>query len=455
MGHLKHLKAEHEHLVDRLNLGTVGLPEPESEHARKGWQELIAILFTPEQAELAVHLPVIPAGLSTIAKRAGLSESDCEARLEAMANKGLVMDLVHPKSGKTKYLLAPPVIGFFEFSLMRASDDLANHLPQQEVSEAMEAYIHGDPTFAREAFGKTTMLGRALLDEHYMQEEDLPDVLDWERCNSIIEEAESLAVSFCYCRHKKEHLGTACDAPMEVCLSMNGGADFVLRRKFGRPIDKQEALNIIATSRQKGLVQIADNVQDRPSYICNCCGCCCGQLSAINEYGLNAVTPSGFQPTIQMDHCKGCSRCARACPIGAIEMTPRREQGQRKNRMIPELNTHRCIGCGLCAQACKPQKGLQALNMARLSSPPQIPRNSVEKALRQALERGRLPHLLIDQGKGRGFRFLNKALQILTALPPVEKALANQQLQSRFVNYFLQRKVKGFRPKGGSTSAEH
>jgi hypothetical protein len=32
------------------------------------------------------------------------------------------MDLVSPKTGEAKYLLAPPVVGFFEFSMMRAHD---------------------------------------------------------------------------------------------------------------------------------------------------------------------------------------------------------------------------------------------------------------------------------------------------------------------------------------------
>ena len=68
---------------------------------------------------------------------------------------------------------------------------------------------------------------------------------------------------------------------------------------------------------------------------------------------------------------------------------------------------------------------------------PDVPANSIERSLRMALERGRLPHLLFDQGAGRGSRFLNRALQVLCHMPPAEQLLASRQVQSRFVRYVL------------------
>ncbi|MEE9562532.1 MAG: hypothetical protein V3W50_05645 [Thermoanaerobaculia bacterium] len=57
----------------------------------------------------------------------------------------------------------------------------------------------------------------------------------------------AISVSFCYCRHKAEHLGRQCEAPQEICLSLNGGAELVLRRGFGRAI---EALNRLPASQK-------------------------------------------------------------------------------------------------------------------------------------------------------------------------------------------------------------
>ena len=247
MGHLAHVKEEYHELVARLNAGPVGLPEPEGATARAGWQEILELLYTPEEAAIAARLPLMPARIETIASRVGLPAAQLKPRLEAMADKGIVMDLVHPETGEVRYLLSPPVVGFFEFSMMR-HDDL---IPKKRMAQALDAYTHGDDTFAREVFGGETVVGRAMVHETALGEEVLPDVLDWERATAAIEDAQCIAVQLCYCRHKAEHLGKQCDAPVENCMSLNAGAEFTIRRKLGRAADRSEALEILAAAREQ------------------------------------------------------------------------------------------------------------------------------------------------------------------------------------------------------------
>jgi Pyruvate/2-oxoacid:ferredoxin oxidoreductase delta subunit len=430
MGHLGRLKEQYRDLAERLAAGTVALPEPAEAAAWEGWREILEILYTPEEAALAAKLPVRPTSRARLAARLGVAPAELAARLEPMCDKGLVLDLVHPRTGETSYLLSPPVIGFFEYSLMRAKDGI----PKKRMAEALHAYTHGDSTFAREAFGHPTKLGRALVHETALADAPLPDVLAFERASEVVGGARAWAVSLCYCRHEAEHLGRACGAPMEICLSLNGGAEFVARRGFGRAIEREEALAILADARGRGLVQIADNVANRPTFVCNCCGCCCEQLRGASHHGLAAVNPSGFTPRSDPARCAGCSRCARACPVAAIAMVPVRREGRPRNALAPDVDHDRCIGCGVCAGACA--KG--ALAMERTARP-RVPANVVEKAVRMALERGRLADLLADAGGSLGSRFLHHALTALCALPAAERLLASEQVRSRFVRAALSR----------------
>jgi len=214
MGHMSQLKQEYRGLMERLD-------------------------------HLAVsRMPMMPTPLLKLARRFDMPEQELREKLEPLCDKGLVMDLVSRSTGETKYLLAPPVVGFFEFSMMRAHD----MFDKLSVAKAMGAYMHGDDTFAREVFGNDTVIGRAMVHEDVLAA-DIPEVLDWERTTRLIGEAEQIAVSHCYCRHKAEHLGEACDVPQEICLSLNSAADFVIRRGFGRQIDKQKALSIVTDAR--------------------------------------------------------------------------------------------------------------------------------------------------------------------------------------------------------------
>ena len=47
--------------------------------------------------------------------------------------------------------------------------------------------------------------------------------------------------------------------------------------------------------------------------------------------------------TIVADQCKGCSKCARACPVGAIS-------GKVREPFV--IDTEKCIKCGACVSSC-------------------------------------------------------------------------------------------------------
>ena len=77
--------------------------------------------------------------------------------------------------------------------------------------------------------------------------------------------------------------------------------------------------------------------------------------------------------------------------------------------------------------------------MVRRPQAPHVPLNAVEYLTRRMLERGRLADLLVDGTAGRGPAFANAVLGAILSLPPAQKALAGEQVQSRFVRFALAR----------------
>jgi ferredoxin len=431
VGHRSHHKAYRD-LQTRLDQLPASFPATE-----KGFA-ILRLLFTEQEARLVAKMPLRPMSIPRIAKRAGIPKPEAERMLDSLADRGLIYDLYREKTGYSYYCVAPAVIGFVEFSLMRARQDM----DQPALSRAYEDYFDSEDNLAHGLFSGQTQMGRTLVHESSLDPDEVAELLTHQRARDVVGSAETWGVSLCFCRHKAEHLGKRCAAPMENCLTLNMGARMLIHRGLARSIERGEALQILDRARQQGLVHIGDNVQQQLTYICNCCSCCCGQLRAINEMGLNgAVKTSPFLASIDRDRCRGCGRCARRCPVQAIGIHALPPHIKRKARMYSVVDESICLGCGLCKPECK--QG--ALTLQRRQERMLTPENTLHRILLMALERDRLQNLLFDDEAGLHMLFLNRLSGAILRLPPIKQALLRDKLRSRFVGYLLDQAERPYR----------
>jgi len=384
--------------------------------------QILALLFRPEEARLVAQLPIRPFTAAQAARIWKITPAQAEQQLTELADRALLVDMVQPD--RTEYVLPPPMAGFFEFALMRVRSDL----DQKLLAELYEQYISVEEDFIKALFTTgRTQLGRVLVQEQVVDSEHALHVLDYERASQIIETASAIGVGLCYCRHKRQHQGRACHAPLDNCMTFNSVAASLIRHGHARRIDKQECLDLLQQAQAANLAQFGENVQQGVNFICNCCPCCCEAMLTHQRFGsLQPIHTSNFLAEIE-PNCSGCGRCLPTCPAKIMTLATDQPNGRGRKRAVidPEL----CLGCGVCARVCQ-------RNAIRMQPRPQrvlTPVNSVHKTVLMAIERGKLQHLVFDNRVLWSHRALAAILGAILRLPPVKQALASEQLGSRYL----------------------
>jgi ferredoxin len=406
-------------LGEKIDSLSVRTPQTEAFHA------MLRQLYSTEEAELIVAMPFGLATLGRISRITGRDKNKLKPILDRLCDKGLVVDL--DLGGKYRYMPAPFVIGFFEFTMMRMN------ITEEEIGKAARAFTdymeEGEFYAANFKDGQQVTIARSL--PHIEHLGDHVEILDYERVDSIIDETKIFSVSNCSCRHKKLHAGKkTCKVPLETCTSFGKAAEYLIRHDMGREISRSEMHDIAQRSKQLQLVFSVDNVRNQASFLCHCCGCCCGILDGINKHGYdNAIVSSTLVPKVDMAECNGCQKCARACHISAITLIPEAKKTTRKRMFLPVIDENACIGCGVCSLVCTPD----AIDMQKREQKIIHPENTFERIILQCLERGTLQNQLFDDPGRLSHKAMRGIVGGFLRLPPVKKALMTDTLRSRFL----------------------
>lgn len=421
---VSHLVAKdaYKSLEERLNKYPQGAPTSET------LNEILKLLFSEKEAELVSKLPIRPFNSHRAAKAWHLPLDETERILEELASRAILLDM--ETENDRIFMLPPPMAGFFEFSMMR----IGKNVNQKALAELYYQYLNVEEDFIKDLFYSTdTKLGRVYVNESVLTSENTVSILDYERASHIIKNADYIALGDCYCRHKMLHMNQACDAPLDVCLTFGGAAQSLIKYGYAKQIDASECMDVLQRSYEHKLVQCGENVQNNPTFICNCCGCCCEALLAAKKFGnMHPVETTNFIPKINHETCVKCGRCMRDCPIDAISKVVV-DEGMPTEHIEYHVNEEVCLGCGVCARACF-NKSLMLTNRGKRVI---TPVNSVHRVVVSAIEKGQLQHLIFDNQAFASHRAMAAILQAILKLPPIQRAMASEQMKSKYLARLL------------------
>lgn len=325
---------------------------------------LLKHLFTEEEAKVAFNLSLMPETAEKIHKRfkkGEISLEELKVHLNNLAKKGSILGT--KKSSKDPEMIygrLPLAIGMFEFQVDRITKGLAE-----------DFFAYEDEAFAEEFVSTNTKQIRTIPVNVKIDPEF--HIGNYDNMREIVNKSPGpFAVMNCVCRQAKDKMGTPCQQTevRETCLTTGNSAKHMVRRGVGRELKREEVMKMMTRAKKEGMVIQPENNQN-PSFICFCCGCCCGVLNGAKKFEKPAeFVHSNFYADILAEKCEACEDCQNICQMEAID---------RVNGHM-EVNNDRCIGCGLCIPVCK-NKAISLLKHEKEFTPPKDSKDMYRKIL--------------------------------------------------------------------------
>ena len=302
-----------------------------------GLIDLMKDFYSREEAWLVVLMPMMPATAKLIAKLQFKDPVKVEKMLLDMVSRGLMIEFT--RDGTQKFTMAPFIPGVVEFQLMKGEDTPETRRYAKKMHDLLEDN-------ATQVLDKIDEMGssfaRVIPVDQAVSGQD--QILPYEDARSIINNSKKFAITHCHCRTQKFLVGEkVCDAPRDICMSLDLAADFLIRIGIGQEVDRKTMLKKLDLAEKHNLVHMTDNARSGFTFICNCCGCCCGVLTPDTKLGRKApLIKSSFIVKRDEEKCNHCGKCVKTCQVNALS---------RINK-VTILSENRCLGCGECISAC-------------------------------------------------------------------------------------------------------
>ena len=132
------------------------------------------------------------------------------------------------------------------------------------------------------------------------------------------------AASPCSCRNSRKTFDEGCaDDPEGWCVAVGDMADYVKKKKKGgRYITKEEALEIFKQAEDNGFVHQITNIdgENKIFAICNCNVNVCYALRTSQLFNTPNLSRSAYVAKVDKKNCVACGKCVEVCPAGAVKL---------------------------------------------------------------------------------------------------------------------------------------
>lgn len=339
MGIFKESHDVYKKLQKHLDNQPVAFPATASGVERR----LLRDAFTVNEARLALYLDYKFQSFESVCAKVngnsnGYSETDVQKMLDNMEKHGAIF--VKIVDGNKQYALHPFAVGFFEMKV-----------PTMNAGYYMDFRKYTYQSYAA-AFLSTALPQMRVIPVEKSVTPDLNIATYDEVRELILQNDGHICLAECVCRKGRDSIGRHCQETdrREICIGLGDFADMYSRNGFGRPIEKEEAFEILAQSEKEGLVLMPSNSQEA-QFVCSCCKCCCACLEGVTMLAKpSEFVKNNYHAVLDTEKCVGCGQCGNKCKTEAIKMQPV-ESSKKVNAVGIDLN--RCIGCGVCVAACK------------------------------------------------------------------------------------------------------
>ncbi|MHA1737304.1 MAG: ATP-binding protein [Candidatus Heimdallarchaeota archaeon] len=318
---------------------------------------LLKQIFTPLEAQIAIHLSAMPEGVRRIHRRVrrngiDISKIKLEEALDSMVIKGGIINekLLFRNVKQKLYALCQFVVGIYEMQV----DKITKKFASEAERYLEETYIHSFASTDDHKQMRTIPVNKSIPVDRYVTNYD-----------NIIElvkrERGPFSVMECVCRQVKDKLDEPCKLSdtRRVCITLGYSAIGSLELyPSAEEVPKEEILKLLDEFQETGFVLQPENCNN-PKFICVCCGCCCGALSNYRKLTNPAdFWVSNYIAKVDSNLCNGCEICVTRCQMDAIVMT----EG------IATINLKRCFGCGNCVTKC-PENAITMFQKDKITKP--------------------------------------------------------------------------------------